>query len=43
MIKTISGQFGVYPLAKVLYFEILTRSPTLNFGSLSLELTFYSA
>ena len=33
--KTSSGQFGVYPLAKIfLYLEILTCSATLNFGSL---------
>ena len=36
--KTSSDQFGVYRLAKIfLYFDVLTRSPTLNLGSLSLN------
>ena len=35
--KTFSDQLGVYPLARIfLYFEILTWSPTLNLGFLSL-------
>ena len=35
--KAYSIQFGMYPLAKMfLYFQILTRSPSLNLGSLSL-------
>ena len=42
--KTSSDQLGVYPVALMfLYFEILTWSPTLNLGSISLESTFYSA
>ena len=42
--KTSSDQFFVYPLAKtLLYFEILTWSPTLNLGLVILESTLYSA
>ena len=42
--KTSSYQFWVCPLAKMfLYFEILTRSPTLSLGSFSLNSSLYSA
>ena len=44
IIKASSGQFWVYPLAKMsLYFGILTQSPTVNLGSFSLEPSLYSA
>ena len=41
--KTSSDQFRVWPFAKIfLYFDLLTLSPTLNLGSLSLCSTPYS-